>query len=153
MQAGRVPGRCDILVAVPAGNVLVSRPTLGKGFKAEFGYDERIGFSTCARDPLCWIKRSKSHLSALKLSCAASLERLGVCVSKHRCDLPVLWGERVTSTLRRVRETRPRPCVHRAKTRALNPDASGQGSRQIGHPWPVVGGKRPCFPPCLGKRI
>jgi len=25
--------------------------------------------------------------------------------------------------------------------------------RQIGHPWPVAGGKRPCFPPCFKKGI
>ncbi|HEY8909829.1 MAG TPA: hypothetical protein VIM51_06060 [Desulfosporosinus sp.] len=28
MQAGRVPGQCDVRVAWPAGNVLVSRPAL-----------------------------------------------------------------------------------------------------------------------------
>ena len=33
MQEGRVPGKCDILVAVPAGNVLVSRPADESGLK------------------------------------------------------------------------------------------------------------------------
>ena len=33
MQAGRVPSQCDILVAGPAGNVLVSRPAEERGLK------------------------------------------------------------------------------------------------------------------------
>ncbi|HEY8909821.1 MAG TPA: hypothetical protein VIM51_06020 [Desulfosporosinus sp.] len=33
MKEGRVPGQCDVLVAWPAGNVLVSRPTNESGLK------------------------------------------------------------------------------------------------------------------------
>ncbi|KJR48122.1 hypothetical protein UF75_1475 [Desulfosporosinus sp. I2] len=43
MEAGGIPGQSDILVAWPAGNVLVSRPALRKRIKAEFGYDSRRG--------------------------------------------------------------------------------------------------------------
>jgi len=39
MQAGRVPGQCDVLVAWPAEHVLVFRPALWKRIKAKFGYD------------------------------------------------------------------------------------------------------------------
>ncbi|TGE39828.1 hypothetical protein E4K67_02225 [Desulfosporosinus fructosivorans] len=50
MQAGRIPGQC-ILVAGPAGNILVSRPALGKRIKAEFGYDEHEGVGACDHGP------------------------------------------------------------------------------------------------------
>ncbi|WP_461392960.1 hypothetical protein, partial [Desulfosporosinus fructosivorans] len=33
----------------PAGNILVSRPALGKRIKAEFGYDSRKGVGACDR--------------------------------------------------------------------------------------------------------
>ena len=39
------------------------------------------------------------------------------------------------------------------QTWALIPDARGQGSRQIGHPCPVAGGKRPVSRPASRKRI
>ncbi|MBC2721873.1 hypothetical protein [Desulfosporosinus sp.] len=37
------------------------------------------------------------------------------------------------------------------QTRALNPDESGQGSRPKRHPCRMVGGTRPCVPPCFKK--
>ena len=39
------------------------------------------------------------------------------------------------------------------QTWALIPDARGQGARQIGHPCPVAGGKRPVSRPASRKRI
>jgi len=51
MQAGRVPGKSDIRVRLPAEHVLVFRPALGKRLKAEFGYDSRKGVGACDRGP------------------------------------------------------------------------------------------------------
>jgi len=51
MQAGRVPGKSDILVRLPAEHVLVFRPASGKRIKAEFGYDSRKGVGACDRGP------------------------------------------------------------------------------------------------------
>ena len=47
----------------------------------------------------------------------------------------------------RVRETRPWPCVRRAKPRALILDESGQGARPMRHPCRMAGGKRPVSRP------
>jgi len=52
MHEGRMPGQCDVPVAWPAENILVFRPADESGFKAEFGYDDRKGFTPCDRDPL-----------------------------------------------------------------------------------------------------
>jgi len=76
MHEGRVPGQCDVPVAWPAGNILVSRPADERGFKAEFGYDDRKGFSPCDRDPRLWglgYACGKSGRTAFTLSCAAGL--------------------------------------------------------------------------------
>ena len=54
MQAGRVPGQRDILVAWPAGNVLFPALLYASGFKAEFGYDDRKGVGRVIADPPGW---------------------------------------------------------------------------------------------------
>jgi len=51
MKVGRVPGKSDILVRLPAGNVLFPALLYESGFKTEFGYDDRKGVGACDRGP------------------------------------------------------------------------------------------------------
>ena len=51
MRAGKVPGKSDIRVRLPAEHVLVFRPALRKRIKAELGYDSGKGIGACDRGP------------------------------------------------------------------------------------------------------
>ena len=67
------------LVAWPAGNVLFPAPLYERGFKAEFGYDSRIGFTPCDHDPLGWEEGG-----------------LFTAYKKDRDPFEVFWERRVT---------------------------------------------------------
>ncbi|HZK85539.1 MAG TPA: hypothetical protein VFC58_12915 [Desulfosporosinus sp.] len=52
MHEGRVPGQCDVLVAGPAGNVLVSRPTDESGLKPSLATMTAKASERVIADPL-----------------------------------------------------------------------------------------------------
>ena len=54
MQAGRVPGQSDILVAWPAGNVLVSRPPDESGLKPSLSTTTAKASERVIADPPGW---------------------------------------------------------------------------------------------------
>ena len=95
----------------------VSRPALGKRLKAEFGYDDRKGVGACDRGPSELGTRERVSGTACFSRCGkGGLGRVARHVLSHATS---------------------------CQTRALILDASGQGSRQIGHPCPVAGGTHP----------
>ncbi|WP_461393017.1 hypothetical protein [Desulfosporosinus fructosivorans] len=55
MQEGKMPGQCDVRVAWPAGNVLVSRPTDESGLKPSLATTTAKASESVIADPLAWV--------------------------------------------------------------------------------------------------
>ncbi|MHB8077567.1 MAG: hypothetical protein ACYDGZ_28020 [Desulfosporosinus fructosivorans] len=50
-----MPGQCDVRVAWPAGNVLVSRPTDESGLKPSLATTTAKASESVIADPLAWV--------------------------------------------------------------------------------------------------
>ena len=84
MQAGRVPDQCDILVAWPAGNILVSRPADESGLKPSLATTIAKASERVIANPLGWgdAKEGRGRRPVSRVAGKAGLAGFGYDLGK-----------------------------------------------------------------------